>query len=49
MDGQNILNEISARHFDPHNPPARTLVGVPTLAHPNMLIEIDGVAAAPAT
>jgi enamine deaminase RidA (YjgF/YER057c/UK114 family) len=48
MDGQNILNEISARHFDPHNPPARTLVGVPTLAHPNMLIEIDGVAAAPA-
>ncbi len=49
MDGQNILNEISARHFDAHNPPARTLVGVPTLAHPNMLIEIDGVAAAPTT
>ena len=48
MDGQNILNEISARHFGPHNPPARTLVGVPTLAHPGMLIEIDGVAAAPA-
>lgn len=48
MDGQNILNEISARHFGPNNPPARTLVGVPTLAHPGMLIEIDGVAAAPA-
>lgn len=48
MDGQNILNEISARHFDPTKPPARTLVGVPTLAHPNMLIEIDGVAAGPA-
>lgn len=48
MDGQNILNEISARHFDPARPPARTLVGVPTLAHPGMLIEIDGIAAAPA-
>ncbi len=47
MDGQNILNEISARYFDPNKPPARTLVGVPTLAHPGMLIEIDGVAAAP--
>jgi 2-iminobutanoate/2-iminopropanoate deaminase len=49
MEGQNILNEISARYFSPNNPPARTLVGVPTLAHPRMLIEIDGVAAAPAT
>lgn len=47
MDGQNILNEISARLFGKNNPPARTLVGVPTLAHPNMLIEIDGVAVAP--
>lgn len=48
MDGQNILNEISARYFGFNDPPARTLVGVPTLAHPGMLIEIDGVAAAPA-
>jgi 2-iminobutanoate/2-iminopropanoate deaminase len=48
MDSQNILNEISARVFGPSNPPARTLVGVPTLAHPGMLIEIEGVAAAPA-
>ena len=48
MDGQNILNEISNRHFGTSNPPARTLVGVPTLAHPNMLIEIDGVAVASA-
>jgi enamine deaminase RidA (YjgF/YER057c/UK114 family) len=48
MDGQNILNEISARYFDPNRPPARTLVGVPMLAHPDMLIEIDGVAAAAA-
>jgi 2-iminobutanoate/2-iminopropanoate deaminase len=48
MDGQNILNEISARYFGNDNPPARSLVGVPTLAHPGMLIEIEGVAAAPA-
>jgi enamine deaminase RidA (YjgF/YER057c/UK114 family) len=44
MADQNILNEISARCFGPANPPARTLVGVPELAHPDMMIEIDGVA-----
>jgi len=48
MDGQNILNEISARYFNKDRPPARTLVGISTLAHPGMLIEIEGVAAAPA-
>ena len=42
---QDILNEISARHFDAENPPPRTLMQVAALAHPNMLIEIDGVAA----
>lgn len=47
MDSQNILNEISARCFSPKDPPARTLVGVTTLAHPEMLIEVDGVAAVP--
>jgi 2-iminobutanoate/2-iminopropanoate deaminase len=47
MASQNILNEISGRYFDPVSPPARTLVGIPTLAHPGMLIEIEGVAAAP--
>ena len=48
MASQNILNEISARYFGNDNPPARSLIGVPTLAHPGMLIEIEGVAAAPA-
>jgi 2-iminobutanoate/2-iminopropanoate deaminase len=48
MESQNILNEISARYFGTENPPARSLIGVPTLAHPGMLIEIEGVAAAPA-
>ena len=47
MSGQNILNEISDRHFDPANPPPRTLVGVTALAHPDMLIEIEGAIAMP--
>ncbi len=47
MSQQNILNEISARTFDPRNPPARTLVAVPELAHPNMMLEIEGIAAVP--
>ena len=47
MAGQDVVNEISARHFDPANPPPRTLVGVTELAHPNMLIEIEGMVATP--
>ena len=47
MSGQDVLNEISARHFDPANPPPRTLVGVTELAHPKMLVEIEGMAALP--
>ena len=47
VSGQDILNEISARHFDPQNPPPRTLVGVTALAHPKMLIEIEGMVAVP--
>ena len=48
MKQQNILNEISARIFGAANPPARTLVAVPELAHPDMMLEIEGVAAVPA-
>ena len=47
VSGQDILNEISGRHFDPQNPPPRTLVGVTALAHPRMLIEIEGMVAVP--
>jgi len=47
MAGQNMFNEISGRYFDALNPPARTLVRVPELSHPKMLIEVDGVAAVP--
>ena len=47
MTGQDIVNEISARHFDPANPPPRTVVGVTELAHPKMLIEIEAMAAVP--
>ena len=45
ISGQNVVNEISARHFDPANPPPRSLVGVTELAHPGMLIEIEGMVA----
>jgi len=45
MSQQNILNEISNRTFGAEAPPARTLVSVPELAHPRMMIEIEGVAA----
>ncbi len=47
MAGQDVLNEISYRIFSRQNPPARTLLKVAELAHPNMLIEVDGVAAIP--
>ena len=47
MSLQDELNEISARIFGAENPPARTLVEVKALAHPDMLIEIDGIAALP--
>ena len=42
---QDIVNEISARHFDHVNPPARTVVQVVALAHRDMRIEIDGMIA----
>lgn len=45
ITGQNVVNEISSRYFGADNPPARTLVQVAALAHPGMLIEIDGFAA----
>lgn len=44
---QDVVNEISARHFDAANPPARTVVQVAALAHPDMRIEIDGMIALP--
>ncbi len=47
ISGQNILNGISARLFDPENPPPRTLVEVSALAHPDILIEIEGAIAVP--
>ncbi len=47
MTDQDVLNEISYATFSLENPPARTLLRVPELAHPNMLIEIDGIAAIP--
>ncbi|MFA5488601.1 MAG: RidA family protein [Candidimonas sp.] len=47
MAQQNIFNEVSNRIFGTENPPARTSVGVASLAHPGMLIEVDVIAAIP--
>ena len=47
MTEQNVLNEISYSLFSHENPPARTLLRVSELAHEDMLIEVDGVAAIP--
>jgi enamine deaminase RidA (YjgF/YER057c/UK114 family) len=47
MSQQNVFNEVSASLFNRTHPPARTLVGVPALSHPKMLIEVEGVAAVP--
>lgn len=41
MSKQDELNEGIFRWFGRENPPPRTLVGVPTLSHVDMLIEID--------
>ena len=49
VSDQDVLNEISARLFGPDNPPPRTVLQVVALAHPDMSIEIDGVAAVPKT
>jgi len=42
---QYVFNEISERNFGADNPPARTILQVVALAHPGMLVEVDGVAA----
>nr|WP_309504613.1 RidA family protein [uncultured Roseovarius sp.] len=47
IGGQDVINEIAARYFSTENPPARSILQVAALAHPGMLIEIDGFAAAP--
>ena len=48
MTQQNILNEISTRTFDRADPAgADARGGAPELAHPDMLLEIEGVAAVP--
>jgi 2-iminobutanoate/2-iminopropanoate deaminase len=41
MSLQNELNEAVFDYFGRENPPPRTLIGVSTLSHQDMLIEID--------
>jgi 2-iminobutanoate/2-iminopropanoate deaminase len=37
------------REYFPSEPPARTTVGISALAHPDMRIEIEAIALAPAS
>ena len=47
MRDQDVLNEITWELFGRERMPPRTLLGVPTLAHEDMLLEIDVVAQVP--
>ena len=44
---QNELNEITWEQFGRENMPLRTLVGISSLSHADMLIELDAVAVVP--
>lgn len=40
-----LLREIRADYFNPEHPPASTLIGVQALALPELLIEVEAIAA----
>lgn len=40
-----VVREIRANYFNPAHPPASTLIGVQALALPELLIEIEAIAA----
>jgi enamine deaminase RidA (YjgF/YER057c/UK114 family) len=42
-----LVREVRAKYFDPTRPPANTLVPVPALARPELMIEIEAVAVLP--
>jgi 2-iminobutanoate/2-iminopropanoate deaminase len=42
-----VLRAVRNRFINPDCPPASTLVGVAALFHPNVLVEIDGIALLP--
>lgn len=44
-EDRNIVREIRAGYFNPTQPPASTLIGVQALALPELLIEIEAIAA----
>ncbi|KLD79512.1 RidA family protein [Xanthomonas hyacinthi] len=41
------IRAIRDRYVDPGRPPASALIGVATLFHPDVLVEVDAVAALP--
>lgn len=44
-EDRTIVREIRAAYFNPAHPPASTLIGVQALALPELLIEIEAIAA----
>jgi enamine deaminase RidA (YjgF/YER057c/UK114 family) len=43
---RDLMGKVRARHVNPDNPPASTLVGVQALAKPEFLVEVEAVAVA---
>jgi enamine deaminase RidA (YjgF/YER057c/UK114 family) len=41
---RDLMGKVRARHVNPDNPPASTLVGVQALAKPEFLVEVEGIA-----
>ncbi|MDI4654989.1 RidA family protein [Xanthobacter autotrophicus] len=47
-DHLRIVRAVRDRYVDPACPPASALIGVASLFHPDVLVEIDAIAAVPA-
>lgn len=41
---RDLMSRVRARHVSKDNPPASTLVGVQSLAKPEYLVEVEGIA-----
>jgi enamine deaminase RidA (YjgF/YER057c/UK114 family) len=41
---RDLMSQVRARHVNKDNPPASTLVGVQSLAKPEFLVEVEGIA-----
>lgn len=43
-ENRDLMSQVRARHVNRENPPASTLVGVQSLAKPEYLVEVEGIA-----